>query len=144
MSWTERQYADLLKCRGADTGPVDLPPAAAALLRPRYRSQLEAEYAGVLEFRKRAGEIVDFGYERIRLRLPGDVWYTPDFDAVDSDGVVLLFEVKGWQLETARVKLRAAIATYTGFCWYIVGVDRRPVRMLSPDDVPSARKVVGK
>ncbi|MGE0797282.1 MAG: hypothetical protein AB7G13_28720 [Lautropia sp.] len=140
--WTPEQYAELLKRRNAAAQP--LAPAAPVLLRPRYRSQLEAEYAATLELRKRAGEIVDYGYERISLLLPGAISYRPDFDAVLPDGHIEIHECKGWQREVARDRLRSAIATYPAFRWFIVGVDRQPVRMLMPDDVPSARKVVGK
>lgn len=110
--------------------------------RKAYRSQLEAEYAGVLELRKRAGDIVDYGYERIKLRLPGDIWYCPDWDVLRPDGGVELIETKGWMREVARDRLRSAIEAYPGFEWFIAGASLNAVRMLTPKDVPSARKGV--
>lgn len=107
---------------------------------PRYRSNLEVEYAGILEMRRRAGEIREFGYERIKLRLPGDVFYTPDFDALMLDGYVELHECKGFLRESARNKLRQAIELYPGFHWFIVGASKTPTRLLNPSDVP----VIGK
>ena len=110
--------------------------------RRPYRSQLEAEYAGVLELRKRAGEIKDYGYERIKIRLPGNVWFTPDWDVIESDGSVSLIETKGFMRESARNKLRAAVELYPGFCWYLAGVSKTTVRLYGPSDVPAIRKVV--
>lgn len=135
MRWTE---ADLKKLRHA-IAEDKAPPAKP---RKAYRSQLEAEYAGVLEIRKRAGEISDYGYERLKLRLPGDIWYCPDFDVLRPDGGVELIETKGWMREVARDRLRSAIEAYPGFEWFIVGTGQTARRMLTPKDVPSGRSVV--
>lgn len=133
--WTE---ADLAKIRYAvadDKAPPQKP-------RKAYRSQWEAEYAGVLEMRFRAGEIAAYGYERMTLRLPGDVRYTFDFDCVLPDGTIECHEVKGMLREVARDRLRSAVATFPHFHWYLIGQSRVPTRLMSPADVPSARKVV--
>lgn len=110
--------------------------------RTPYRSRLEEEYAFILEMRKRAGEIRDFGYERVTLWLQGRVRYTPDFDVERWDGFIELHECKGWNRESGRNKLRGAIESFPAFHWYIVGTSKEPRRLQSPDDVPAIRKVV--
>ena len=133
--WTEQEVAKIRHAVADDKAP----PARA---RKAYRSQWEAEYAGTLETRKRAGEIVDYGYERMTLRLPGDVRYTPDFDAVLPDGIIEMHEVKGMLREVARDRLRSAVATYPHLRWFLIGQSRVPVQLMSPADVPPARRVV--
>lgn len=130
--WTDADLATLQKRKA--------PPVVSKARG--YRSALEAEYAGQLELRKRAGDVTDYGYERITLRLPGGVRYTPDFDVLRADGAVELHEVKGWLREVARDRLRSAVATYPGFEWWICGTDKVARRLMSPTDVPSARRVV--
>lgn len=138
VRWTPEDLAAHQKRRAA---PVEVPrPALVKPAGPRYRSQLEAEYAGILELRKREHLLTDYGYERLKLRLPGDVWYTPDFDALRADGVVELHECKGFMRESARNKLRQAVELYPGFAWFIVGASKTPKRLLKPSDVP----VIGK
>lgn len=133
--WTEAEVSKLRHSIADDAAPP-------AKVRKAYRSQWEAEYAGVLELRKRAGDIVDYGYERIRLLLPGGVIFKVDFDVLEDDGGVSIIEVKGFMREVARIKLRSAIEAYPGFRFYIVGASKTLIRMYRPDDVPSARKVV--
>jgi len=135
VRWTD---ADLRKLRTA-MADDKAPPQKRS--KP-YRSQWEAEYAGVLELRYRAGEIVSYGYERITLVLPGIVRYTPDFDCVLPDGTIEMHEVKGVLKEVARDRLRSAVETYPHIHWYLIGESRTPVRLYTPADVPSARKVV--
>ena len=104
---------------------------------PRYRSSWEANFSGKLELMRRAGEIVDYGHERIKFRLPGDRFYCPDFDALTPAGETLVFEVKGYARRLAMDRLRAAVELYPGFRWHIVRKDMVPHRLLTPSDVPS-------
>lgn len=138
LRWSEEQFRAHLACKRIEASAPVPPPVE----RPKFRSKLEAEYDGTLMLRQREGLIVDYGYERIRLRLPGDLWYTPDFDVLEADGAVSLIECKGWMREVARDRLRSAVASYPGFRWHILGVERQLVRLHQPQDVPSARKVV--
>ncbi len=133
--WTEQEVAKLRHAMSDDAAPP-------AKVRKAYRSQWEAEYAGVLEMRKRAGEILSYGYEQITLVLPGQLRYTPDFLSVLPDGTFEMHEVKAWLREVARDRLRSAVATFPTVHWYLIGESRVPIRLRTPDDVPSARKVV--
>lgn len=138
LRWSEQELAAHQKRRAA---PAEAPKPDKPT-GPRYRSQLEAEYAGLLELRKRERLLTDYGYERLKLRLPGDVWYTPDFDALRADGAIELHECKGFMRESARNKLRQAVELYPGFEWFVVGASKVPQRLLKPSDVPMIGKGV--
>lgn len=76
---------------------------------------LEAEYARILEARKRAGEIQDWKYEAIRLRIAfGEkhAWYKPDFLIVNADGSQEAHETKGWWKTDARLRIKVAAGVY--------------------------------
>lgn len=70
-------------------------------------NKTEAAYAQELELRKRVGEIADYWYEGIKLRIAKACFYSPDFMVQRSDGLIELHEVKGHWEDDARVKVRA-------------------------------------
>lgn len=94
---------------------------------PGERNKLEAAYEQHLETLKRAGMIVDFKFEGIKLRLADNTFYTPDFIVFDEDGVVELHDTKGttkkkkadgskvaapWIEEDAKLKLKLVAELY--------------------------------
>ena len=79
---------------------------------PTAMNKLEAAYAVELEILKRSGEIMDWRFEALKLRLGERCWYTPDFLVLLHDGQVELHEVKGFWRDDARVKIQAAASQY--------------------------------
>jgi hypothetical protein len=82
----------------------------------------ESLYAEQLIARKLSGEIVDYGFERIKFKLAPLTYYTPDFDVQMADGTIELHEVKaatskGVVLaeEDAKVKIKVAAALFPQF-----------------------------
>lgn len=75
---------------------------------PRTQTKLEADYAVLLEGKKRLGEIRDFAYEALTLRLGHDCRYTPDFMVMAADDVIECHECKGHRWAKNMVKLRVA------------------------------------
>lgn len=76
---------------------------------------LEGEYARLLELRKQAGEIHDWKYEAIRLRIAfgnKPAWYKPDFLIVNADGSLHAHETKGWWKTDARLRIKVAAGVY--------------------------------
>lgn len=71
-------------------------------------NQYERAYAKVLDDRLKAGEIAAYAFERYKLRLSTNCFYTPDFMVVRADGVLEFHEVKGFWEEDARVKIKVA------------------------------------
>lgn len=76
---------------------------------PGTMNKLETRYSEYLFFRKKAGDILDYRYEAIKLKLASSTFYTPDFMVLTTEGFVELHEVKGgiWE-DDARVKIKVA------------------------------------
>jgi len=68
----------------------------------------EAAYALILEARKRTGEVQEYHFDALTLKLAHDTRYTPDFLVVLSDGTCELHEVKGFMRDDAHVKTKVA------------------------------------
>lgn len=86
----------------------------------QYASKLEAEWAQVLELRKRAGEIVHWAYEPITLKLADGSRFTPDFMTIRADREIEFFETKGFMREAANVRLKVAAELYPWFRFTLV------------------------
>lgn len=121
--WSVSQYAAYL----ARTGQA--PPAApvpretvpsADVVRPRYRSQLEAHYAQYLTWREQAGEVTRWYYEPFSLNIAEGCRFTPDFLVILPDGTQRIDETKGYMREAARVRLRVAARLYPHWNFYLV------------------------
>ncbi len=72
----------------------------------------ERDYGAALELRRRAGEVVWYRFEGIKLRLADSTFYTPDFAVQLSDGTLECHEVKGFWQDDARVKIKVAAEMY--------------------------------
>ncbi len=75
---------------------------------PGVMNKLEAKYAAHLELRRRAGEIVYFAFESIKLKLADKTYLTPDFMVQLADNTLESHEVKGHWEDDARVKSKLA------------------------------------
>lgn len=77
---------------------------------------LEKKYAQHLEMRKMVGEITDYKFEPLKLKLAPATFYNPDFAVLMPDGRVELQEVKGshWE-DDARVKIKVAASFFAGW-----------------------------
>ncbi len=71
-------------------------------------NKTEAKYALELEGKKRLGEIQWYGFECITLKIADGVSYKPDFLVMDKDGELSVHEVKGFFMDDAKVKTKAA------------------------------------
>jgi hypothetical protein len=86
---------------------------AAGHLKPGEMNRTEASYAERLKILEQAGEVLWWKFHCVNLRLPGGVFYSPDFLVMDSNGVLEIHEVKGnhWT-DDARVKIKVAAASF--------------------------------
>lgn len=97
------------------------PPLAK---HPRGPNKLEQSYASHLEVLKRAGEIVDYKYESVKLKIGVKTcWFCPDFWVLAKDGVSEYHETKGWMREDAAIKLKSAALQYPHFRFFLVRKD---------------------
>lgn len=80
--------------------------------KDRDMNKLEAEYATRLEALKGVGEIADYRFECVKLRLADRTFYTPDFMVLKPDGAFEMHEVKGFWEDDARVKIKTAAESF--------------------------------
>lgn len=87
-------------------GPVYACNAVAPKIKkPREMNKTERAFADLLEAKKRAGEILSWRYEGIRLKWGGCMHYCPDFIVFDAIGLPKCIEVKGahiWSRDRVR------------------------------------------
>ncbi len=73
----------------------------------RGMNQSEREFSMLLEMKKHKGEIVNWQFESVKIRIGEGCWYIPDF-FVPRLSRPLFIEVKGFMRDDARVKFLAA------------------------------------
>lgn len=86
---------------------------------------LEARYAGRLEAMKRAGKLILWKFEEIKLRMADGTFYTPDFFIMLPDGSVGFHETKGFWRDDARAKIKIAAELYPMFFFVAVQWDTK-------------------
>lgn len=68
----------------------------------------EKKYADYLELKKQAGEILDYWFDSVNLRLGENCHYRPDFMVILSTGEIEMHETKGFWTDDALVKIKVA------------------------------------
>jgi len=76
--------------------------------KPGTMNKTEAAYAKHLDLLKSAGQILDYKFERHKLKLADKTWYTPDFKVINAELQIEMHEVKGFWRDDARVKIKVA------------------------------------
>ena len=96
-------------------------PSMARTARTRHSTGemngLEKRYALHLTTLKAVGEILDWRFEPLKLRLSPATYWTPDFLVQMPDGRIELREVKGHWEDDARVKIKWAAKDYGTLFW---------------------------
>jgi hypothetical protein len=75
-------------------------------------NKTEAAYAEHLTNEERAGRVIWWKFEAIKLRLADATFFTPDFMVLPSDGLLEVVEVKGFWRDDARVKIKVAASLF--------------------------------
>jgi hypothetical protein len=129
------------EAKGVPSSLLEPQPAAKRAKRRRSMTRPEREYSLILEARKRAGEIIDYLFEGMRLKWGEDpetgeaMWYKADFVVreIDQERVVgrtderimrhgititRLIEVKGpWISERDMVRFKGCRAAWPQFAF---------------------------
>lgn len=93
-------------------------------------NKTETAHAWDLEMRKRAGEIQEYRWQPLRLKLGADCTYEPDFMALMADGTIEFHEVKGGFItDDAMVKVRVAANLFPWFIFRLFQYDRKGVKV---------------
>ena len=95
----------------------------AFVRKPGIMNRMEKAFAGRLELFKKSGEITDYRFEAVTLRLTPKTTYTPDFLVVTDH--ITLYEVKGFRRDDAMVKLKVAAEMFPFFEFILVTQDRQ-------------------
>jgi hypothetical protein len=89
-------------------------------------NKTEAAHAADLEMRKRIGEIQDYLWEPLRLKLAPDCTYEPDFLVLMADRTIEFHEVKGGFItDDGLVKVKVAAQRFPFFRFMLYQYDRR-------------------
>lgn len=103
--------------------------SGATRKRPRPRhvpgemNATEKAYAQHLDKLKAVGEVIDWSFESMKLKLGKACFYTPDFVVITPDGIEV-HEVKGHWEDDARVKIKVAAAKFWWFKFIAIQKDR--------------------
>jgi hypothetical protein len=109
---------------GARRGAEDIsekatPVRAKSREVPKAGNKTEQEYGGRLEARKRSGDIIEYAFEAVTLKLAFDLRYTPDYFVVAGDGTIEFHEVKGPQVwDDGRDKCKEAAHLFPWFVFF--------------------------
>lgn len=76
--------------------------------KPGEMNKTEQAMADHLRLLERSGDVLEWWFEGITLRLAQKTRYTPDFLVLMPDGVLECWEVKGHWEDDARVKIKVA------------------------------------
>lgn len=75
---------------------------------------------------KLSGVVVDYKYESVKFRLANGAWYTPDFVAwVHGKQRPMVYEIKGFWREAARVRIKVAAELYPQYQFIAVQKKRK-------------------
>src|SRR5688500_9121738 len=99
--------------RGKPVGASESRPegeqAQVRAVRRGVINKLESRFErDVLIPRKAVGEIADYKFEGLKVRLASGAYYCADFVVFLKGGGVALFEVKGFMREAAHIRLKVA------------------------------------
>jgi len=81
---------------------------------------LEKAWSLHLAEQKAAGEISEWWYEPMSLRLAKGSTYKPDFMVVTATGFVEFHETKGFMREAANVRLKVAAEKFPQFVFRLI------------------------
>lgn len=124
MGWTDAEYANYLKRKGVpgaqNATDVSRQPfrhagharRALGRLPTGTMNKLETKFSEHLKALEHSGEILWWKFEGVKLRLADKTFLTVDFAAMGSDGLLTMYECKGFMEEDANVKLKCAAAGY--------------------------------
>lgn len=92
----------------------------ALKLPPQEGNKTEAAFGLRLASMLQAGEIFWYRFQPLRLRIGRggrhkDAYYKPDFAALTPNGQLVIYEVKGFWREAARVRIRVAAEVFPFF-----------------------------
>lgn len=97
----------------------------------RGMNKTEAAYARYLDLRIEAGEVRDYWFEVLKVRLADRTWFMADFAVRMSNGELEMHEVKGPYIrEDAIVKFKVARKLHPWATWRMMQRDNHQWRQI--------------
>jgi hypothetical protein len=88
---------------------------------PGQMNKMEAAYqTAFLDPAVKAGEVLWYAYEPMKLKLAPNTFLTPDFGVMLADGEMQFRETKGFMEDDAAVKLKVAADIYWMYTFILV------------------------
>lgn len=82
-------------------------------------NKTETAYALVLETQKQAGQILDYRFHALKIRLADNTYYEADFVVLHADMRLAIHETKGgWTTDKGQLKIKIAAQTLPWFGFY--------------------------
>lgn len=132
LRWSEQELADHMAKKGTVIPLTNPKPNSRGGHKPGKMNKSETAFAGHLDIRKLGGEVVDWKFESIKLKLADNTYFIPDFNVEMANGDLVMCEVKRlwkgkrsphWE-DDARVKIKVAAETFRAwFSFYGVHFD---------------------
>ena len=95
-------------------------PMPAPVKKAHKMNGTEREWAEILDYLKRSGEIIDWKYDPFNLRLADNTYYRPDFLVV-YPGHFEIIEIKGgWMQDDSIAKFKIAAEQFPWFVFKMV------------------------
>lgn len=85
---------------------------ALGRMKAGQMNKTEQLYRDRLELLKRSGEVIEYWFDHINLRLADKCFYKIDFFVLMSSGLLEVHEVKGKWEDDALVKIKVAANMY--------------------------------
>lgn len=125
MSWTEEQYKQHLERRNK---PAEAKPKqsdgvkrwqALGRLPKGEMNRTEQAYSQRLELMKRNGEILDWKFHPMNMRLAKNTFYEVDFLVLHKDMTIAIHETKGeYTSEKGQMKIKLAAEAMPWFKFF--------------------------
>lgn len=115
MNWTQADIDNFNKRKAGVTPPTATPlqrMQALGRMKAGKMNNTERAYSQLLEAKKRTGEVANYWFEAMNLRIGENCFYKIDFLVLKGDGFLEIHEVKGHLTDDALVKMRAVAAQY--------------------------------
>lgn len=81
---------------------------ALGRLKSGVMNKMEKKYSQHLDALKYSGEILEWYWDKLNLRLADGCFYKPDFMVLKSDNSLEIHETKGFWTDDALVKIKVA------------------------------------
>jgi len=81
---------------------------ALGRLKSGVMNKTEQKYADLLSLKKQSGEVVEWWFDSINLKIGDNCHYRPDFLVMLSSGELEMHETKGYWTDDALVKIKVA------------------------------------